>query len=141
MSLARRRDEFGGMRFLYIDIYKRRDWRRGDIFTRRMIEIRYSVGRAVRDCRKEARVSQERLAYLLDGAPSTISAIERASPRVTLDQAVRALIVLGADDETISKAFNPALRRDVQTLRWHSSKRMFNDLSHHRESGASQPRS
>ena len=117
------------MKLYYQAIYKRRDWRRGDDFARRMIELRYSVARAVRERRRKARMSQKKLAWLLDGAPSTISAIERASPRVTLDQAVRALIVLGADDEAISAAFNPGLRNDVQILRKLASRRFFNPLN------------
>jgi hypothetical protein len=93
-----------------------------------MIELRYTVARAVRDHRRRAKISQKQLAWMLDSAPSTISAIERASPRVTLDQAVRALLVLGADDAAISAAFNPALRHDVEILRKRANRPYFNLL-------------
>lgn len=118
------------MQLYHIDIFKRRDWRRGDVFTRRMIEIRYAVACAVREHRKRAGISQQRLAYLLDGAPSTISAIERASSRVSLDHAVRALVVLGADDDAVGAAFNAGLRRDVQVLRRRASRPLFGDLNY-----------
>jgi hypothetical protein len=117
------------MRLYYTTIYQRRDWRRGDEFARRMIELRFTVARAVRDRRRKAKLSQKKLAWMLDSAASTISAIERASPRVTLDQAVRALIVLGADDAAISAAFNPALRNDVQILRRTANRPFFNPLN------------
>ncbi len=116
------------MRLHYPQIFKRRDWRRGDLFTQRMIEIRYSVASAVRAHRKQAKLSQKRLAFMLDRAPSTISAIEQASPHVSLDQAVRALIVLGADDDALATAFNPGLRRDVQILRRRANTRFFSVL-------------
>lgn len=130
MFVPRKTSDLTRMKLYWNAIYKRRDWRRGDIFTRRMIELRYTVARAVRQHRKKAKLSQKRLAWMLDAAPSTISAVERASPRVTLDQAVRALIVLGADDEAISAAFNPGLRQDVQLLRQRATLRFFNPLNY-----------
>jgi transcriptional regulator with XRE-family HTH domain len=107
-------------------IYRRKEYQRGDPMTRRIIEIRYSVALALRKMRKERGVSQKALAYMLDAAPSTISAIECASSRVTLEQALRAMIQLGADDEAIANAFNPGLNRGIRILREAVSKPFLN---------------
>jgi transcriptional regulator with XRE-family HTH domain len=98
-------------------IYRRREYRRADPLRRRVIEIRYSVALAVRKMRKQAKLSQKAVAFKLDMAPSTVSAIECASSRVTLDQAVRVMIQLGADDNAIADAFNPGRIRGIQILR------------------------
>ena len=84
---------------------------------RRMIEIRYSIARALRERRKRKRVTQKSIAKLLGMAPATLSHIERASMRVTLDQAVYVMLALEFTDADIAAAFNAGERKDVQQLR------------------------
>jgi ribosome-binding protein aMBF1 (putative translation factor) len=113
------------MRLRYTDIYRSRAYRRADHFGRRMTDIRLTVAFALRQERKQRGWSQRKLAEMLDAAPSTISRLERASPRVTLDQAVRAFLVLGMDDVAISAAFNPLQCPQVCHLRARTKGRWY----------------
>jgi transcriptional regulator with XRE-family HTH domain len=104
-------------------IWKSRAYQHGTFAERRMIELRYSVARAVRDHRRKACISQKQLASWLGTGQGTISRIECASMRVSLDQAIYAFIALNVKDADIAQAVDAGARRDVQRLRELGSRR------------------
>ena len=66
-----------------------------------------------------------RRSTLTETTRNTISRIERASNRVSLDHAVRALIVLNCTEAEIAEAFNPLLNRGIQKLRRRAAEPFF----------------
>lgn len=90
-----------------------------------MIEIRYSIARVLKQNRRKARITQAVLAGRIGTTRNTISRIERASNRVSLDHAVRALIELGCSDTEIANAFNPGLDAGIQQLRLRAAVPLF----------------
>jgi transcriptional regulator with XRE-family HTH domain len=84
---------------------------------RRVIELQICAGLAVRARREAAGVSQKQLAERLGTSQARISVLEQAGPGATIDLYVYALIELGADDDEVAAALNPAQSRPVQELR------------------------
>ena len=90
-----------------------------------MIELRYVLAKTLRTERRNRHITQKRLAYLMDAAPSTISYIECMSSKVRIDQIVRAFIILGMDDDAIAAAFNPGSDVEIRQLRARTSGRFY----------------
>ena len=105
------------MRINWTDIYRRRPYRTGRGYYRRLIEIRFSVARALREARCRLRIRQADVAKWVNASQASISRVECASPKGSFEVFVRAMIALGAKDEEIAAAFNAGGRKDVRTLR------------------------
>lgn len=105
------------MRLWYTHIWKSHAYRSATADERRLIEIRFSVARALKDKRRACRVTQCELAEKLGVAQSSISRIERATNYSSIDLAVRAFIAMGSSDEEIATAINAGCNRSVQALR------------------------
>jgi transcriptional regulator with XRE-family HTH domain len=112
------------MELYWPHIWKRKDYQRATVAERRLIEIRFSLARAVRARRKGLRLKQAQLARIVGADPATISRLERASRRVSLDFAFLVLIATDATDEEIADAVNASARRDVWELRWKMARRL-----------------
>ncbi len=84
---------------------------------RRVIELQIVAGMAVRRRRESAGMSQKELAERLGTTQARISKIEQAAAGIALDLYVRALLELGATDEELIAALNPAECRPVYELR------------------------
>ncbi|HEY8507071.1 MAG TPA: helix-turn-helix transcriptional regulator, partial [Steroidobacteraceae bacterium] len=82
-----------------------------------MIELRYSLGRALRAERKRRRMTQRQLALIMGADQATISRVERASAGVSLDQVIWAFLALDLTDEKIAEAINAGLYHGVKWLR------------------------
>lgn len=113
------------MRLHWWAILRSRKYRKADSFGRRMIELRYVLAKTLRTERRNRHITQKRLAYLMDAAPSTISYIECMSSKVRIDQIVRAFIILGMDDDAIAAAFNPGSDAEIRQLRARTSGRFY----------------
>jgi len=61
-----------------------------------VIEIKSALARSLRRRRREAKLSQGRLAERLGSSQSRVSKIEAGDPEVSLDLFVRALLAAGA---------------------------------------------
>jgi transcriptional regulator with XRE-family HTH domain len=105
------------MRLHWIHIWRSPHYQRASAEERRLIEIRFVLARKVQDMRRRGRVSQVQLAERVGVAQSTISRVERASNRVSLDVAVRALINLGCPDVEIAATFDVSENAGVKLLR------------------------
>lgn len=105
------------MRLYWTHVWRSPHYQRADAEQRRLIEIRFSLARKLHRTRRQLRVTQRQLAQRLGVAQSSISRVERASNRVSLDIAVRALIHLGCSDAEIAACFNVAEEPGVQCLR------------------------
>jgi transcriptional regulator with XRE-family HTH domain len=105
------------MRLYWMHVWRSPHFQRAGEEERRLIEIRFSLARKLHSTRRRHRVTQLQLAQRLGVAQSSISRVERASNRVSLDIAVRALIHLGCPDAEIAASFNVAEEPGVQCLR------------------------
>ncbi|HUP88448.1 MAG TPA: helix-turn-helix transcriptional regulator [Longimicrobiales bacterium] len=110
------------MRLWWNYIWRSDSYRRGTATQRRLIELRFNLALRVKRCRKLAGVSQRELARRCGYAPATVSKVERASSKVTLDVAVKCLLVLGCGDEEIARAFDVRKSASVQHLRQRTAK-------------------
>ncbi len=113
------------MKFFWTHIYRWRRYRLGTAAERRMIELRYSLGRALRGQRKRKRITQRQLAQIMGADQATISRVERASLGVTFDQVIWAMLALGMSDEAIASAINAGAHPDVQMLRRQMARRLM----------------
>ena len=113
------------MRLWSNHLWKSDIYRHATAGERRLIEIRFSIAYTLRRKRRAARLTQAGLATLTETTRNTISRIERASNRVSLDHAVRALIVLNCTEAEIAEAFNPLLNRGIQKLRRRADEPFF----------------
>ena len=105
------------MRFIWAHIFRWRSYRYARADERLLIEIRFALARTLREKRRKLRVTQAQLARKIGAAPATISRIELASPRVAMDNFVRAMVGLGANTAEIAAAFDVDGRADIQMLR------------------------
>ena len=105
------------MRLYWNHIWKSKSYQRASADERRLIEIRFCLARALQRKRRACRLTQRKLAARLDLAQATISRVERASNRVSLDVAVRALITLGCSDAELAALFDPSSNPGVRQLR------------------------
>jgi transcriptional regulator with XRE-family HTH domain len=105
------------MRLWWNHVWKSRAYRFGSAAERREIELRLRVARALKAKRRAKRVTQKALGEKLGIAQSTLSRVERASNRVSLDVAIRSLLALGCSDEEITSAFNPLADPIIVMLR------------------------
>ncbi|MDB5352373.1 MAG: hypothetical protein JWN86_3620 [Planctomycetota bacterium] len=63
----------------------------------RVIELRVSLGRAIRRIRQERDLTQAAVGKMVATTQSRIARVEQGLPGVTLDQAFRVLFALGGD--------------------------------------------
>jgi transcriptional regulator with XRE-family HTH domain len=105
------------MRLYWSNIWRLRLYQRGTATERRMIELRFSIARAVRQHRRKRALTQKQLARIIGSNQATISRMERASTRVSLEVGFLALIALGASDAEIGNAANASALHDVLRLR------------------------
>ena len=98
-----------------------RRYRDASSLERRVLELQITAAIAIRRRRKAARVSQRALAQQLQTIQARISMMEQAKPGLPLDLHIPALLVLGANDEEIVQALNPATCWPVQRLRFRAS--------------------
>ena len=105
------------MRLYWTHVWRSPHYQHADAEERRLIEIRFALAHKVHRTRRQQKVTQRQLAQRLGVAQSSISRVERASNRVSLDIAVRALIHLGCSDAEIAAGFNVADEPGVQCLR------------------------
>jgi transcriptional regulator with XRE-family HTH domain len=105
------------MRLWWNHIWKSQAYRRGSAAERREIEIRFRVARVLKQKRRSLRVTQHALAKRMGMAQSTLSRVERASNRVSLDVAIRSLIALDCSDAEIASAFNAGDDHIIAMLR------------------------
>lgn len=105
------------MKFRWTHLYRSPGYRRARADARLLIEIRFSLARTLRAKRRKLKLTQAELARRIGAAPATISRLELASPRVAMDNFVRAMIALGAETAEIAAAFDADGRADVQMLR------------------------
>jgi transcriptional regulator with XRE-family HTH domain len=117
MSAPRPADYYSDVRLYWTHLLKRRDWRFGTSSERRELEIRYCLAHRLRLHRRRRRVTQKQLAEMIGAAQPTISKIERASPRATIEIFIRAMLALGANDVEIAVAFNAGVDVGIQRLR------------------------
>lgn len=112
------------MKLFWTHILNSHAYRFGTANDRRMIEIRYSLARTLRDRRRAARITQKKLAVMIGTTQATISHIERASTHVALDYVVYAFFALCASDFEIGNAFNASGRPDVRRLQLQANARL-----------------
>lgn len=112
------------MRLYWTHIWRSRRYQHGTFAERRLLELRYSLARALRARRREKRMTQAGLAKLIGAAPSTISHIERASMRVALEQVIFAMLALEFSDAEIGAAFDAGARKDVRWIRERAARRL-----------------
>lgn len=105
------------MRLWYTHIWKSRAYRSATADERRLIDIRFSVARTLKDKRRACRITQCQLAQKLGVAQSSISRIERATNYSSIDLAIRAFIALGSPDDEIGAALNASRHPSIQALR------------------------
>ena len=67
------------------------------------VELRLKLSDAVRDLRKQKRLTQIELAELLHSSQSRIAKVEAADETVSLDLLIRSLLALGATDQDLAK--------------------------------------
>ena len=114
-----------GMRFFYTHILTSRAYQKSTAAGRRMIELRFTVAKAVRVKRRQRRLTQAQLAELIKVSRPMISKIEQARGHAALDVAVHALLALGCTDDEIAAAFNPGLDPGIQRLRERAARRLY----------------
>ena len=105
------------MRLYWTHVWRSPHYQHAGAEERRLIEIRFALARKLHRTRRQQQVTQQQLAQRLGVAQSSISRVERACNRVSLDIAVRALIHLGCPDADIAASFNVAEEPGVQCLR------------------------
>jgi len=105
------------MRLHWIHIWRSPHYQHASGEERRLIEIRFSLARKVHGMRRLTRVTQKQLAERLGVGQASISRVERASNRVSLDIGVRALLNLGCSDADIAETFQMADNPSVRCLR------------------------
>ena len=113
------------MRLWWNHLWKSSIYRRATAAERRLIEIRYCVAYTLKRKRRASKLTQAALAARIGVTRNTISRIERASNRVSLDHAVRALIAMNCTDTEIGEAFNPLLNRGIEMLRRRAAEPFF----------------
>jgi transcriptional regulator with XRE-family HTH domain len=113
------------MRLWWNHLWKSSIYRHATAAERRLIEIRFSIAYTLKQKRRAARFTQAELGARIGITRNTVSRIERASNRVSLDHAVRALIALNCTDAEIGEAFNPLLNRGIQQLRRRAAEPLF----------------
>ncbi len=117
MDSPRASRHVGRMKFYWTHIFRAFFYRQQPPPERRMTEIRLALAVTLRKRRRAAGLTQAHLAARIGSSQPTISRLERASRRVSLDHFVRAMIALNATSAEISAAFNVDEDRGVQLLR------------------------
>ena len=72
------------------------------------IEMKLALGEALRAKRREKRISQVKLAALIDSSQSRVAKMEAADASVSLDLLVKSLLALGATRKELAKALTTA---------------------------------
>lgn len=70
------------------------------------IDLRISLGDAVRNLRKEQKVTQEQLAARMGSSQSRLAKAEAADASVSLDLLIRTYLALGATRQDLAKAIS-----------------------------------
>ncbi len=96
---------------------KRGEWKRG--VTRDFLElddghaglvvIREALARAVRERRRQQRLTQAEVAELAATTQSRVAKVENAQQEVSMDLCLRVLLALGASPERVARAIADAL--------------------------------
>src|SRR5687768_3068941 len=77
------------------------------------VELRLSLGQALKESRSRRRLSQEGLAKKLGSSQSRVAKMEAADPSVSVDLLLRALLATGATKKDIAKAIQAKSRAAV----------------------------
>jgi DNA-binding XRE family transcriptional regulator len=67
------------------------------------VEMKITLGRNLRDYRRQKKLTQHDLARLLKSSQSRIAKIEAGDPSVSLDLVVRSLLTLGASPKSLAR--------------------------------------
>ncbi len=82
-----------------------------------LVELRLDVGRAVRNAREKAGVTQQQLATKMQTSQSRIAKIEAAAPGVSLDLSLKAFFTAGGELSELIRMGRPRKRRAKPTRR------------------------
>lgn len=113
------------MRLWWTHLWKSEAYRRGNIVDRRMIELRFCISRALKTRRRTLHMSQRQLAETMHVSQAAISRVERASNRVSLDIAMRALLTVGFTDAELADVFFVENSPGIINLRRRAQERAF----------------
>ena len=113
------------MRLKWSELANARRYRLNTDAGRRMLELRYALAVAVRAKRKQLNLTQHDLAWRMRATQATVSRMERPLSTVSLDQIVYALLVMGADDTEVARAFRASEVVGVQKVRERASLRLY----------------
>ncbi len=72
----------------------------------RLVEVQLALSAALREGRRNARLTQEELARRLGTSQSRVAKMEGGDPTVTIDLLLRALFVIGASPGDIARAIS-----------------------------------
>lgn len=75
------------------------------------VELRLKLSDAVREYRKERRLTQLQLAELLQSSQSRVAKVEAADESVSLDLLIRSLLALGATHQDLAKVITGRVAR------------------------------
>jgi predicted XRE-type DNA-binding protein len=75
------------------------------------VELRLKLSDAVRQYRKERRLTQLQLAELLQSSQSRVAKVEAADESVSLDLLIRSLLALGATHQDLAKVITGRVPR------------------------------
>jgi predicted transcriptional regulator len=76
-----------------------------------LVEMRVSLGHALRESRTALGLSQTVVAGLLRSSQSRVAKMEAADPTVSIDLLLRAMLALGATHQDLARAIQPRRRR------------------------------
>jgi len=98
-----------------------------------LVEMKIKLGDLARTTRIRRRISQEKLALWLSSSQSRVSKIERGHASVSLDLAIRTLLILGVTAGAMAAVIGRSASRvphaDPTTRRSHSSKQVRDKAS------------
>jgi hypothetical protein len=69
-----------------------------------LIEMRFALGRSLRELRTRRGLTQAQAAEQLSSSQSRLAKMEAADPSVTIDLLIRSLVVLGATRRQVARA-------------------------------------
>ena len=124
-SHAPRGHECWRMQLYWHNVVNSSRYRYNTAMGRRMMEIRFSIAKAVRAKRRALRLTQGELAVRVGSDQSKVSAVECGRAYVSLDIAVRLLVHMNATDEEIANAFNAGAHDGVRKIRERAQLRCY----------------
>ena len=69
------------------------------------VEVKLAFSRVLRESRQKHKLTQVQLAERIGSSQSRIAKMESGDPSVSIDLLIRSLIALGANKDTLAKAF------------------------------------